>query len=109
MMNNGKPTRVRPFVCDLFVCLCICSFLILLILMSVNQDLWTVDIRRFAPFHNNRTIYSITISSTTLLGCLFFFHYLLFDCFFLARFLRERSAESLGLHYALSWPRRELV
>ncbi len=42
-------------------------------------DVWDVDIRRFAPFHAN------------------------------ARHLRERTVESLGLHYAMRWPRQELV
>jgi glycine cleavage system aminomethyltransferase T len=41
-------------------------------------DLWDVDIRRFAPFHANR------------------------------RHLFDRTAESLGLHYAMRWPREEL-
>jgi 4-methylaminobutanoate oxidase (formaldehyde-forming) len=41
-------------------------------------DLWDVDIRRFAPLHANRK--------------------LLFD----------RTAETLGLHYAMRWPREEL-
>ncbi|HEV8256690.1 MAG TPA: FAD-dependent oxidoreductase [Casimicrobiaceae bacterium] len=41
-------------------------------------DLWDVDIRRFAPFHANR--------------CHLF----------------DRTAESLGLHYAMRWPREEL-
>jgi glycine cleavage system aminomethyltransferase T/glycine/D-amino acid oxidase-like deaminating enzyme len=42
-------------------------------------DLWDVDIRRFAPFHTNR------------------------------RHLSDRTAETLGLHYAIRWPREELV
>src|SRR6266702_4866775 len=42
-------------------------------------DLWEVDIRRFAGFHANR------------------------------RFLAERTVETLGLHYAMRWPRLELV
>ncbi len=42
-------------------------------------DLWDVDIRRFAPFHANR------------------------------RHLADRTVESLGLHYAMRWPREELV
>jgi len=42
-------------------------------------DLWDVDIRRFAPFHANR------------------------------RHLRDRTAETLGLHYAMRWPREELA
>src|SRR3546814_14087556 len=41
------------------------------------MDLWPVDIRRFARFHGND------------------------------RWLRERVRESLGLHYAMSWPNRE--
>jgi len=41
-------------------------------------DVWDVDIRRFAPFHRN------------------------------ARHLKERTVESLGLHYAMRWPRQEL-
>jgi len=41
-------------------------------------DLWSVDIRRFAPWANNRT------------------------------FLRERVTEVLGLHYQMAWPNREL-
>ncbi len=40
-------------------------------------DLWSVDIRRFAPFANNRA------------------------------FLRERVTEVLGLHYQMAWPNRE--
>jgi 4-methylaminobutanoate oxidase (formaldehyde-forming) len=44
-----------------------------------STDLWDVDIRRFAPFHGNR------------------------------RHLRERTVETLGLHYAMRWPRQELV
>ncbi|MFO1324074.1 MAG: FAD-dependent oxidoreductase [Burkholderiales bacterium] len=42
-------------------------------------DLWDVDIRRFAPSHANR------------------------------RHLADRTVESLGLHYAMRWPREELV
>jgi len=42
-------------------------------------DLWDVDIRRFAPFHSNR------------------------------RHLFDRTAETLGLHYAMRWPREELA
>ncbi|HEX5865237.1 MAG TPA: FAD-dependent oxidoreductase, partial [Casimicrobiaceae bacterium] len=42
-------------------------------------DLWDVDIRRFAPFHANR------------------------------RHLFDRTAEALGLHYAMRWPREELA
>ncbi|MGH8851889.1 MAG: GcvT family protein [Casimicrobiaceae bacterium] len=42
-------------------------------------DLWDVDIRRFAPFHANR------------------------------RHLFDRTAETLGLHYAMRWPREELA
>ncbi len=41
-------------------------------------DLWDVDIRRFAPLHGNR------------------------------RHLADRTVESLGLHYAMRWPREEL-
>ncbi len=41
-------------------------------------DLWEVDVRRFAPFTANR------------------------------RLLSERTAETLGLHYAMRWPRQEL-
>lgn len=41
-------------------------------------DLWSVDIRRFAPYHNNRA------------------------------FLRERVSEVLGLHYQMAWPNREM-
>jgi 4-methylaminobutanoate oxidase (formaldehyde-forming) len=43
-----------------------------------SADLWDVDIRRFAPFTSNR------------------------------RALAERTVESLGLHYAMRWPRQEL-
>jgi 4-methylaminobutanoate oxidase (formaldehyde-forming) len=42
-------------------------------------DLWDVDIRRFASFHANR------------------------------RHLFDRTAETLGLHYAMRWPREELA
>lgn len=42
-------------------------------------DLWDVDIRRFGPFMANR------------------------------RLLAERTAETLGLHYAMRWPRQELA
>ena len=42
-------------------------------------DLWDVDIRRFAPFHANQ------------------------------RHLADRTVESLGLHYAMRWPREELT
>ncbi len=42
-------------------------------------DLWDVDIRRFAPFHANR------------------------------QHLFDRTAETLGLHYAMRWPREELA
>ncbi|WP_284617272.1 GcvT family protein [Aquabacterium humicola] len=42
-------------------------------------DFWDVDIRRFGPFMGNR------------------------------RLLAERTAETLGLHYAMRWPRQELV
>src|SRR6478672_8068642 len=41
-------------------------------------DVWDVDIRRFAPFHLNR------------------------------RHLADRVVETLGLHYAMRWPREEL-
>jgi glycine cleavage system aminomethyltransferase T/glycine/D-amino acid oxidase-like deaminating enzyme len=41
-------------------------------------DLWDVDIRRFAPFTANR------------------------------KALAERTGETLGLHYAMRWPRQEL-
>jgi len=41
-------------------------------------DLWDVDIRRFGPFMANR------------------------------RLLAERTGETLGLHYAMRWPRQEL-
>ncbi|MEZ2330230.1 FAD-dependent oxidoreductase [Mesorhizobium sp. RCC_202] len=43
-----------------------------------TMDLWPVDIRRFASFNNNR------------------------------RFLHDRVKETLGLHYAMPWPNREL-
>jgi heterotetrameric sarcosine oxidase gamma subunit len=46
---------------------------------GATADLVEVDIRRFAPFFGNR------------------------------RFLRERTVETLGLHYAMRWPRHELV
>jgi len=42
-------------------------------------DLWDVDIRRFSPLSANR------------------------------RHLADRTVESLGLHYAMRWPREELV
>jgi 4-methylaminobutanoate oxidase (formaldehyde-forming) len=42
-------------------------------------DLWDVDIRRFAPLHANR------------------------------RHLADRTVESLGLHYAMRWPREEFA
>jgi 4-methylaminobutanoate oxidase (formaldehyde-forming) len=42
-------------------------------------DVFDIDIRRFAPFHANR------------------------------RHLAERTVETLGLHYAMRWPREELV
>lgn len=42
-----------------------------------TMDLWSVDVRRFGKWANNRT------------------------------FLRERSAEVLGLHYQMAWPNRE--
>lgn len=43
-----------------------------------SMDLWDVDIRRFGPFMANRSA------------------------------LAERTAETLGLHYAMRWPRQEL-
>ncbi|SFC28970.1 4-methylaminobutanoate oxidase (formaldehyde-forming) [Polaromonas sp. OV174] len=43
-----------------------------------STDLWDVDIRRFGPFTGNRQA------------------------------LAERTGESLGLHYAMRWPRQEL-
>ena len=43
-----------------------------------TMDLWSVDIRRFARFHGN------------------------------THFLRERTSETLGLHYQINWPKREL-
>ena len=43
------------------------------------SDLWDVDIRRFGPFVANR------------------------------KALAERTGETLGLHYAMRWPRQELV
>ncbi len=42
------------------------------------SDLWDVDIRRFGPFTGNR------------------------------RALAQRTGETLGLHYAMRWPRQEL-
>lgn len=42
-----------------------------------TMDLWSVDIARFMPFHNNRD------------------------------YLRERVGEVLGLHYQMAWPNRE--
>lgn len=42
-----------------------------------TMDLWSVDIRRFGPWANNRV------------------------------FLRERVTEILGLHYQMAWPNRE--
>ncbi|HKP66130.1 MAG TPA: FAD-dependent oxidoreductase [Casimicrobiaceae bacterium] len=42
-------------------------------------DVWDIDIRRFAPLHVNR------------------------------RHLIDRTVETLGLHYAMRWPREELV
>jgi glycine cleavage system aminomethyltransferase T/glycine/D-amino acid oxidase-like deaminating enzyme len=44
-----------------------------------GTDLWDVDIRRFGPFTGNR------------------------------KALAERTGETLGLHYAMRWPRQELV
>src|SRR5205823_848502 len=43
-----------------------------------TMDLWTVDIRRFARFNGND------------------------------RWLKDRVKETLGLHYAMPWPNREL-
>ncbi|MFO0810936.1 MAG: FAD-dependent oxidoreductase [Gemmataceae bacterium] len=43
------------------------------------MDLWSVDPRRFAPFHNNRA------------------------------FLRDRVTEALGLHYRMAWPNLEFA
>lgn len=43
-----------------------------------STDLWDVDIRRFGPFTGNRQA------------------------------LAERTGETLGLHYAMRWPRQEL-
>lgn len=45
---------------------------------SPTMDLWPVDIRRFAGFNNN------------------------------PRWLHDRVKETLGLHYAMPWPNREL-
>ena len=45
---------------------------------EASSDLWDVDIRRFGSFTGNR------------------------------RALFERTAETLGLHYAMRWPRQEL-
>ncbi len=45
---------------------------------SPTLDLWSVDIRRFAPFQNDRF------------------------------YLRERVTETLGLHYQMAWPNREM-
>jgi len=45
---------------------------------EATTDLWEVDIRRFGPFHANR------------------------------KALAERTGETLGLHYAMRWPRQEL-
>jgi len=42
-----------------------------------TMDLWSVDVRRFGPWANNRS------------------------------FLRERVTETLGLHYQMAWPNRE--
>jgi glycine cleavage system aminomethyltransferase T/glycine/D-amino acid oxidase-like deaminating enzyme len=42
-----------------------------------SMDLWSVDVRRFLPWSNNR------------------------------RFLRVRAGEVLGLHYQMAWPNRE--
>ena len=43
------------------------------------MDLWAFDIRRFAPFQNNRA------------------------------YLRDRVTEMLGLHYQMAWPNREVT
>jgi glycine cleavage system aminomethyltransferase T/glycine/D-amino acid oxidase-like deaminating enzyme len=43
-----------------------------------ERDMWTVDCRRFGAFSNNNAL------------------------------LRARTVETLGLHYAMAWPRREL-
>ncbi len=43
-----------------------------------STDLWDVDVRRFGPFTGNR------------------------------KALSDRTAETLGLHYAMRWPRQEL-
>lgn len=43
---------------------------------SPTMDLWPVDIRRFGGFHSN------------------------------ARFLRDRTVETLGLHYSMPYPRK---
>jgi 4-methylaminobutanoate oxidase (formaldehyde-forming) len=45
---------------------------------EAQSDLWDVDVRRFGPFTANR------------------------------RGLSERTGETLGLHYAMRWPRQEL-
>ncbi|UDF32754.1 UNVERIFIED_ORG: FAD-dependent oxidoreductase (plasmid) [Roseateles sp. XES5] len=45
---------------------------------AATMDLWPVDIRRFATFNNN------------------------------PRWLHDRVKETLGLHYAMPWPNREL-
>jgi glycine cleavage system aminomethyltransferase T/glycine/D-amino acid oxidase-like deaminating enzyme len=45
---------------------------------QASSDLWDVDIRRFGPFMANRKL------------------------------LAERTGETLGLHYAMRWPRQEL-
>ncbi|MBI2425441.1 MAG: FAD-dependent oxidoreductase [Candidatus Hydrogenedentes bacterium] len=44
---------------------------------AMPMDLWSVDVRRFLPFHNNRS------------------------------FLRARVSEVLGLHYMPAWPNLE--
>ena len=46
---------------------------------AAPSDLWDVDVRRFAPFMGNRKL------------------------------LAERTGETLGLHYAMRWPRQELA
>ncbi len=45
---------------------------------GMTMDLWSVDIRRFMPFHNGR------------------------------KFLQDRVREVLGLHYQMAWPGRQM-
>lgn len=45
---------------------------------EMPMDLWSVDVRRFAPLQNGR------------------------------RYLQTRAAEVLGLHYQMAWPNREM-